>query len=59
MMLVPQPMNAWYLTPEGRKRIWVIVQTIELAPGCWRAHLEAVFEAAEGRTVGALERQKE
>jgi len=59
MILVPQPTRAWYRTPEGWKRVFLLHETIEFSPDCWRAHLEAVFEAAEGRTVAALERQKE
>ena len=59
MILVPQPTCAWYLTPDGWKRVFLLHPTIEFSPDCWRAHLEAVFEAAEGHAVAALERQKE
>jgi hypothetical protein len=34
-------------------------QTVEWPTECWRAHLAAVFEAAEGKTVAALERGRD
>ena len=67
MILIPRfghdgnlpPMSCTYLTMAG----WVTAvdchRTIEFSADCWRAHLEAVFEAAEGKTVAALERLKE
>jgi hypothetical protein len=59
IVLVPYPMFAWYLTPDGWKQVFMLHPTVEVPPESWRAHLEAVFEAAEGRTMAALERQKE
>jgi len=58
MILVPQPTRAWYLTSEGWKRVFLFHETLEFSADCWRAHLQAVCEAAEGRTVAALERQE-
>ncbi|MCJ7510013.1 MAG: hypothetical protein MUP14_03895 [Dehalococcoidia bacterium] len=48
--------RAWYMTPDGWKCLVIEYATIEFAPDCWRAHLEAIYELAEGRTMAALER---
>jgi hypothetical protein len=58
VILVPQPMRAWWITPEGWKQVTILHPTVELSPECWRCRLEAVFEAAEGKTIAALQRQE-
>ena len=57
VILVPQPMRAWYLTPEGWKQVVALHPTVEFAPECWRAHLETTYQMAEGKTIDALVRQ--
>jgi len=61
MMLVPELVTVRLLSICGWQTVRIVRlhQTVEWPREAWRAHLEAVFEAAEGRRFAAVERQKE